>query len=241
MGYLDQMWADAEDVKSDKLSPEAYAARYGENFGGGLGGLNAALNSLMPNQVFNVWAGKQKANGGYRGEWQTYSSTIRDLVEERGYKLRLRYRQQAQGRSEDYTKLMSYINTTFGDWAQTNHKLTFEIDYDDSETSFNQPGRTRQSQDGSIKVYINPMVLYSNKRMYVFIGHEFMHVLDYDNGFFNDLVASGDYRSFEIDIIMEFRAYLWSSDADARIKGEDLMQREQLNLLWPYMTLINNR
>jgi hypothetical protein len=59
-----------------------------------------------------------------------------------------------------------------------------------------------------LKFYINPMVLYSNKRMYVFIGHEFMHVLDYDNGFFNDLVASGDYRSFEIDIIMEFRAYL---------------------------------
>ena len=75
MGYLDKMWADTEDVKSNKLSIEAYAG----------------LSSLMPNQVFNVWAGKQKASGGYRGAWQTYSSTIRDLVEERGYKLRLRY------------------------------------------------------------------------------------------------------------------------------------------------------
>ena len=81
MGYLDQMWADAEDFKSDKLSIEAYAARYGQSFGGGSAGLKAALSSLMPNQIYNPWI----------GAWQPYSSTIRDIVNREGYKLRVRY------------------------------------------------------------------------------------------------------------------------------------------------------
>ncbi|HRE66916.1 MAG TPA: RHS repeat-associated core domain-containing protein [Cyclobacteriaceae bacterium] len=119
MGYLDQMWADTEDVKSDKLSIEAYAARYGQSFGGMLAGLTAGLSSLMPNQVFNVWAGKQKASGGYRGAWQTYSSTIRDLVEERGYKLRLRYKATniTQGVPSP-EELSKRFGASFREWAE---------------------------------------------------------------------------------------------------------------------------
>jgi len=77
MGYLDQMWADTEDVKSDKLSIEAYAARYGQ------------------------------------------SLTIRDLVEERGYKLRLRYKATniTQGVPSP-EELSKRFGASFREWAE---------------------------------------------------------------------------------------------------------------------------
>lgn len=115
MAQLNQMWADAKAVTPDNIAN--YAARYGQTFGGGLEGLQAALSTLMPNQIYNPWAGRETASGGHAGAWQPYSSTIRKLVEERGYKLRTRYKQQKQaqqgGLQEQLTQEL--VDKLFGD------------------------------------------------------------------------------------------------------------------------------
>ena len=57
MAYYNQMWADAKAVTPENIAN--YAARYGQSFGGGLEGITGGLNSLMPNQIHNPWAGKK--------------------------------------------------------------------------------------------------------------------------------------------------------------------------------------
>jgi len=109
------------------------------------------------------------------------------------------------------------------------HDINWIIDYDGKGgTKSYSPGVTEPwLTNGKRNVYIHPSAFdKGNDKLFVILGHEYVHTIDHDSGLFNQLYS--DYRNQTIvHNIFEFRAYTWSAAAEQAL-GLGLGQAGQL-------------
>jgi len=129
---------------------------------------------------------------------------------------------------------MEFANFFFGDEISSvgNRKLNWVIDYDNKETftgkpgEKSRPGRTIPTK-GMISIYLQSNLLNDPKKLYIVIGHELVHANDLDDGNYSKWAKL---YPLQVNIIFEYRAYLWSAQAEAGF-GINLGQQTKLNEL----------
>ncbi len=128
----------------------------------------------------------------------------------------------------DYKNLMGFIIDEFNSQLDTNRPLTISIDYAETETGGSTKGRTRGSYN-PINMHINHSALADSKILYLVLGHEFYHVNDFDNGFFNSL-GTKHYGFSDRMNILEYRAWDWTVIASKQFNDPSLTKMMQQEL-----------
>jgi RHS repeat-associated protein len=198
--YRTNMYHDAASM--DKQS---YGAKYGSSVAWWLvyGG---AVSDEKPSMYLYF---SHTFDNDFKGENQWYAS----VPGENAQRYANSFQKWSAGYVADYTKLANFAINNFGDQLSTNSSFRLSIDHSFTETSASEPGRTRQP-DGSIGTYISTTVLNDKGSLKIALGHELVHVRDYDSGYAKRLIAaarSNRWNSDDVNNILEYRAYSWSA------------------------------
>jgi len=96
------------------------------------------------------------------------------------------------------------------------HEINWIIDYDGKETTKDAPGATEPwLTEGKRNVYVHPSAFESSGKLYIVLGHEYVHTLDHDNGVFKNALAK--YNQTIAHYYLEYRAYKWGALAESEL------------------------
>ncbi|NBP70777.1 MAG: hypothetical protein EBR30_29660 [Cytophagia bacterium] len=188
-----QLRADAAAVSSGAMSTEAYGRRYGTTY------------TWLPGHSYTDYSSQMIINGRYErlatvvvvdGKWHKVSDG------------------QQTGGDPNMARLLGVVdqNAFYGE----KNEINWIIDYDGKETTQDAPGVTEPwLTKGKRNVYVHPSAFESSGKLFIVLGHEYVHTLDHDNGVFKNALAK--YDQTIAHYYLEYRAYKWGALAESAL------------------------